>query len=370
MRFRKRVKIFPGFSLNFSNSGISSTIGVKGASINFSKNGTYLNTGIPGTGFYNRQKLSGGSSKSDKFINQDLPSESIIIEEPISLRNEIKSAETNKLTSASLVELKEALLEAYKDRNELHAEIELTRKQLKTAKAIYIVSCIFIIGLVNKSFKTKVNEKEEYLSDLNEQLQNCFVNIDIHFDKAFENKYKNVLNSYNALLASEIIWDITSSTQQDSRQTRSAASVVVTRTPVKFKFDNIDIIKSQYSAFHFENKNGGDLYIYPAFVIMTNDKKEFGLIDIKEFNLNFAGSKFLEEEKIPSDTKVIDKTWAKVNKNGQPDKRFKGNYEIPIVKYGQFTITSNTGLNESYSISSYEKAEAFAESFIDYQNSL
>lgn len=57
-RFRKSVKLFPGVRLNISKRGVSTTVGVRGASVNFSKRGTYLNTGIPGTGLYNRQKIS------------------------------------------------------------------------------------------------------------------------------------------------------------------------------------------------------------------------------------------------------------------------------------------------------------------------
>ena len=112
------------------------------------------------------------------------------------------------------------------------------------------------------------------------------------------------------------------------------------------------------------------MYIYPAFIIITTDKKEFGLINIKDFELAFSQQRFLEEEKIPSDTKVVDKTWAKVNKNGTPDKRFVGNYEIPIVSYGKLEIKSKSGLNESYSFSSFEKSEEFVKTFTDYQTTL
>lgn len=370
MRFRKRVKVFPGFYLNFSNSGISSTVGVKGASINFSKKGTYLNTGIPGTGLYNRQKLEGGPSSSNSTNNQKNPVEEIPASEQQILVGEIKSAETEQLTSASFTELKETLLEVYKDRIELAKEIEQTNKEIKSAKINYIISCIFLIGLFFKSFKNKIEEKEDYLIDLEKQQRNSFVNIDIHFDKTYEEKYNELLETYKNLLTSEVIWDITSSVEQDMKAARSAATNLVTRTPVKFKFDNIDIIKSTYPAFHFENKNGGDLYIYPAFVIVSSSKHEFALIGIKEFELSFSTHRFLEEQKIPTDTKIIDKTWAKVNKNGTPDKRFKGNYEIPIVKYGGIDIKSKSGLNESYSFSNFEKSEAFAKTFVDYQNLL
>lgn len=63
IRFRKRVKVLPGVTLNFSKSGISTTIGTKGASVNIGKNGVYGNAGIPGTGIYMREKIA-GSKKS------------------------------------------------------------------------------------------------------------------------------------------------------------------------------------------------------------------------------------------------------------------------------------------------------------------
>ncbi|MCC8067696.1 MAG: DUF4236 domain-containing protein [Clostridiales bacterium] len=62
--YRKRVKLMPGVTLNFSKSGMSTTIGGKVASVNIGKKGTYLNTGIPGTGIYCRQKIGGSSSAS------------------------------------------------------------------------------------------------------------------------------------------------------------------------------------------------------------------------------------------------------------------------------------------------------------------
>lgn len=67
MRYRNRIKIAPGINLNLSKSGISTTVGPKGANLNFGKGGTHLNTGIPGTGIYNRTKLSHGKEVIDQL---------------------------------------------------------------------------------------------------------------------------------------------------------------------------------------------------------------------------------------------------------------------------------------------------------------
>jgi len=179
-----------------------------------------------------------------------------------------------------------------------------------------------------------------------------------------------MLEDYKTLISCEKIWDITSSVSNNMAVSRSAASQSVTRRLVKIGFGNIDIIKSKYEALHFENANGGDLYIYPAFMAIVDSQKKFGLIDIREIDFHFKGQGFLEEEKVPSDAMIVGETWAKVNKDGSPDKRFKGNYKIPICQYGDAEISSKTGLNEAYSFSSFEKFEKFGKSMLDYQNTI
>ena len=71
-RFRKRIKIFPGFYINISKSGLGVNIGPKGANVSIGHNGTYVNTGIPGTGLYRRDKVD-SSIHSSIRIQQESP---------------------------------------------------------------------------------------------------------------------------------------------------------------------------------------------------------------------------------------------------------------------------------------------------------
>jgi len=70
-RFRKRIKIFPGFYINISKSGLGVNIGPKGANVSIGPNGTYVNTGIPGTGLYRRDKVD-SSKHSSTGIQQEM----------------------------------------------------------------------------------------------------------------------------------------------------------------------------------------------------------------------------------------------------------------------------------------------------------
>ena len=58
-----------GLSLNLSKSGVSVTAGVRGASGTRGKKRTYLNTGIPGTGIYDRKRIAGSNSSQQQLRN-------------------------------------------------------------------------------------------------------------------------------------------------------------------------------------------------------------------------------------------------------------------------------------------------------------
>jgi hypothetical protein len=57
-RFRRSIKIAPGVRLNVSKSGVSASIGRRGATINISEKGTKATVGIPGTGISYSESLS------------------------------------------------------------------------------------------------------------------------------------------------------------------------------------------------------------------------------------------------------------------------------------------------------------------------
>lgn len=56
-------------------------------------------------------------------------------------------------------------------------------------------------------------------------------------------------------------------------------------------------------------------------------------------------TRFIEHEAVPSDARVVDRTWQYVNKKGGPDKRFKNNRELPICAYNQFNLSTLDGLD-------------------------
>jgi hypothetical protein len=55
--------------------------------------------------------------------------------------------------------------------------------------------------------------------------------------------------------------------------------------------------------------------------------------------------RYVEAESVPSDARIIDRTWQYVNKKGGPDRRFKNNRELPICAYNQLNLSTADGLD-------------------------
>lgn len=50
LRFQRRVKVLPGVTLNFSKSGVSTSVGVRGARVTRGRGQTRVTVGLPGSG--------------------------------------------------------------------------------------------------------------------------------------------------------------------------------------------------------------------------------------------------------------------------------------------------------------------------------
>lgn len=355
MRFRRRQKILPGVYLNFSGSGISTTIGVPGASVNFGRNGTYLNTGIPGTGLYNRQRIDTPNNSRNQSNNR----QSYNLNNTQS--NSINSSITSQLTSDSLVDLKNTFHDCYLERAEIIKEIKKTKINLFLYKVLNFFSKILIVGFIIKWFKNNVTETKAYENDLLMQLQNCVIKIDLNISDSIINKFNLLSNKYNELRTCSKIWDLISVSSLNQRASRTSAEASLERKQIDFNTSSINIISSRFQPLHLANANGGDMYIYPAFIFYFASENDFALIDIRNLEISIINQHFIEEEALPNDASVIKRVWAKSNADGSQDRRFKNNYQIPVCQYGRIDLKTFTGLNESYMFSNYNKALDFAQ---------
>src|SRR5690606_25172323 len=89
---------------------------------------------------------------------------------------------------------------------------------------------------------------------------------------------------------------------------------------------------------------GKQIYFFPDRVIILQGKV-FAAVGYDELDVAVETQRFQWEGVVPRDAEVIDQTWRYVNKDGGPDRRFADNYSIPVVRTGELTVRSRTGLH-------------------------
>ena len=392
-RFRRSVRLFPGVRLNFSATGISTTIGVRGASLTMGPRGTYANVGLPGTGFSYRERLS--PSKPTRAApttirfsrprqerthpiglliprTPELPVRPTAVPET---PGEIRSASSDEITSVSLKELRELLAEAWGESKRLNADIpaadaEVYRTQERARKW---QNGILLKHVMKRKYATVLEELEEARSEreaLSAEIEKCRVALEIQIHGVVETTYMSVVETFRALAGCEKCWDKTSEIEVNSPRERSKATKSVTRTAVILDMKAADVISPSRPAMHFQNANGGDLFILPGLVLVFGSHSDFGLVRLRELQVEYLPVRFLETEGVPADSNVVGETWAKVNKDGSPDRRFANNYQIPLVEYGELTFRSAGGINERFLFSSALNAQAFAKALEVHKDSL
>lgn len=386
-RFRRSVKVFPGVRINFSTRGISTTIGVRGAAVTMGPQGSFLNVGLPGTGLSYRQRITPppNTVSAQAFVETyqphiepkvpEAPSSQTAPDNPRQLAGEIRSASSEEINSLSLKGLRDLLSEAYQEscrlRGELPAcEVEVTRTQQRVSKW---QNGILLKHLLKKKYTSLVEEYDsarKEFEDLGAEIEKCRVALEIEMEEGINTTYGTLVDAFRALAACEKCWDTMSSVGIDQARERSKATSAITREIVVLDLKPADVIAPSKPGLHFQNANGGDIFILPGLLLIFGSHTDFALIRLTEVRLDFSASRFLETENVPTDSHIVGETWDKVNKDGSPDRRFSNNYRIPIVEYGRLSFRSAAGLNEEYMFSNLAKAQLFAKAFSAHKDSL
>ncbi len=150
---------------------------------------------------------------------------------------------------------------------------------------------------------------------------------------------------------------------------RSSSDKAITRTPVPLSLGSCDLIQWEQRVPHLPIRTGGDMYIYPGFILYRASKQAFALIDSRDVSLRYVSTQFTENETVPSDSQIIGKTWAKCNKDRSPDRRFRDNYQIPVTHYGTLMFSTNDGLEVRYVCSNARPTEDFVKAWMAFRMS-
>jgi hypothetical protein len=271
-----------------------------------------------------------------------------------------------------MAQLRDLLKEAYDEREALAREISTTNREATIAAQRYMnwERGWLFRRVFQKSFakRKEVHETAQAkCQELNEQLRLTTLATQIDIEPETAEVYYRMRDAFSALSDSHKIWDTLERREINRRAERSVAHEAVAREPVSFSLDRCDLIQWEQLVPHLPNRTGGEMYIYPGFILYRASRQAFALIEARDVALAFQRVRFIEDQPIPADAKMVGQVWAKSNKDGSPDRRFRDNYQIPVALYGSLLFTSGSGLQEEFQISAAALGERFTKAWHEFQ---
>lgn len=320
VRYRKRINLGGGFRINLSKSGIGYSWGTKGYRITKTARGTVRQTvSIPGTGLSHVSESKKG--RRDREQQPTQPQEIIETYDAKSFEN----ADAREMVSAAVTDI------------------------LETAKRTSILNIIAIILMIG--FLGGSSQNPWSLIPLAASIALfvyvrtkgiVYLEYDLSDDES-QAQWNRRMATFAAIAKSEKLWRITQSRKIADQKKNSGASTAIARKsctyskklPFPFR-SNVECV-----AFHA----GKEKLIFLPDMLIVKQGGKTGALSYDDFSFHFSQSNFIESDSVPKDAEIVGHTWKYVNKSGGPDKRFKGNKELPICKYGRLHFTSDSGLN-------------------------
>lgn len=380
MAWINRTEIAPGIYLDLSKVGVSTTIGVRGSSL--THHGQYVNTGIPGTGFYERTKLvhTHQAHAPLSYASADPQTAHantlvvaiamaigvfcislafsflegclvwavfvvlLIFVATISGMAGDKSKEVDhslwiykaKATLPKLQGETKEVLKNFIDCYELAKQIEYETKVVNALEEK-------LRGASNAKLAQLLWEHQSKLEELNRQLADVQMDVDAPLTDEEKEAYGKVCDAFEEAMHSAYTWFVAPSNygspakphvQTIGKRRRASAYVGV-----------FDYLKSDFDV---PVLDAGDTqyYIYPKFVIKASNVCEFEVYPLTPSAITVSIVKY-------------------ANGDGSPDKRHTNNKLVPVYQYG--CINFDLGNTPSrFMFSDGEASERFAEALAFY----
>ncbi|HSY17531.1 MAG TPA: DUF4236 domain-containing protein [Candidatus Acidoferrales bacterium] len=331
---RKSVSVGP-FRFNLSKSGIGVSTGIKGFRVGTGPRGNYVQMGRGG--IYFRQTLPSLNGHGTLTPTPEVEYSSIEMKE-------IESGNVSQMVDSSSA----ALLEEINSKSKkmliwpwiLAAGICLLFLLVATNSPVWIyclITPLSIAGLVWAIYADKLRKTVV-----------LFYELEPHIEEAFQHLH----NTFDSLRACSRMWHIESRgsiTTTYDWKVNAGASAVVKRKSIAPFAGSPSYFKSNISIPALP-AGRQTLFFLPDRILVW-DTNGVGAVNYDQLNADYGEQRFIEDEGVPGDSRVVDKTWRYKNKKGGPDRRFNNNREIPIVIYEALMLTSKSGLRESFQIS-------------------
>lgn len=347
---RKSISAGP-FRFNFSKGGVGVSVGVKGLRIGTGPRGHYIHAGRGG--LYYRASLGNSERKRT--------SPSTATSHPVA---EMRFDDSD----VTMVEVDSGNVMLMRDESfsELLNEINAKAAQIRMSAALFWPAIIIGLlvgfatggpGLILCALALPGWAIGRWLDSYR---RSTVLYYDLEGDA--HTAFERLTEGFDGLRNCDGKWHIEAggAVQSLTAWKRNAgASHLVRRKPTALTYSLPSVIKSNLVPPALSV--GKQIMFFLPDVVLVQDGGKVGAVSYADLKIRWQDSRFIEDERVPSDATVVDHTWAHPNKSGGPDRRFKNNRRIPVCLYETIHFQSDSGVNELVEFSKTGRAATLAE---------
>lgn len=312
-RFRQSINLGGGFRINISKNGIGYSWGFPGYRYTKTADGRTRHTySIPGTGISWVEESGRRHTSKTEYGNNFYYTENI------------ENAQAEKMVSVGMEEI-----------------LFLANRSIKLdaiADVLIVVSCILL--LIERSFSLLLILSIAFKIFIR---QNGVIDLYYDIDEDQLDLIEDRLDPMLRILESDCVWRIFQNNGVINVKYTSGAGTVVERTRVKTSYSPPFPFRTDNLTATFSTPKETLIFLPDKLIIMQG--RNVGALDYKDVLALAKLTNFVEDERVPKDSYIVNYTWRFVNKDGGPDKRFNNNIQLPVCKYGELHLKSNNGLN-------------------------
>ncbi len=356
-RFRRELTVIPPVQIAVSQRGIATTIDWRSER---------ADRGL--SGYPHSFHIVGDPSHAGP-----LPTDRSLIP---GTRQDFGGGDLARMTSTGLDGFKKLLIATREREHEICSDITKAKWQATLSWTARALAWGTLVPAVSKSVRSRLNMavavRRAEVANLKKNLAASHISVSFDMETPVAGPHLKMLDTFDKLSASSRSWALQTSQQIDRVKARSAAGTVVSRRALSIgrRADPLVDTKDLPLAVSVQNDRA-TAFFYPGFILVVSARgADFALIDMKELEIAYSRTQFTETEKIPSDAVMVRKVWAKSNKNGTRDKRFKDNCELPVMAYGEITMKALGGMNEALMFSRDDACREFVAAVIELQRIL
>jgi hypothetical protein len=178
-------------------------------------------------------------------------------------------------------------------------------------------------------------------------------------DEEVASRFSSVREALEGLASSGRVWRL-----GDSAKLPKADEVAPSpeREPARVGLFSTPGIKADVPVWGIE-AGGESIFFFPEGALIYIDDR-YDPLPYKSLKVAFSSGRFFEEEDLPDDATVVERTWRFSRADGSPDPRYKkDNVEIPVVLYGLLELSTPSLPKVRLEVSDRLAAAQFARTF-------